>query len=60
VLSLDWKWRKCLRRGKDRALSGYIKRFKLSDKGANLERLGRHLQMSTLIRLGWIYPYFHA
>jgi phage terminase small subunit len=32
-------------RGKDRALSGYIKRFKLSDKGANLERLGRHLQM---------------
>jgi phage terminase small subunit len=31
--------------GEDRGLAGYIKKFKLADKGANLERLGRHLQM---------------
>jgi phage terminase small subunit len=31
--------------GDERNLSGYIKKFKLADKGANLERLGRHLQM---------------
>lgn len=31
--------------GNERALAGYIKKFKLSDKGANLERLGKHLQM---------------
>ena len=31
--------------GEDRAAVGYIKKFKLVDKGANLERLGRHLQM---------------
>ena len=32
-------------KGEDRNLAGYIKKFKLADKGANLERLGRHLQM---------------
>jgi len=31
--------------GEERGLAGYIKKFKLADKGANLERLGRHLQM---------------
>jgi phage terminase small subunit len=31
--------------GEERNLTGYIKKFKLADKGANLERLGRHLQM---------------
>jgi phage terminase small subunit len=31
--------------GEERNLAGYIKKFKLADKGANLERLGRHLQM---------------
>jgi phage terminase small subunit len=31
--------------GDERGLAGYIKKFKLSDKGAALERLGRHLQM---------------
>lgn len=31
--------------GEDRGLAGYVKKFKLADKGANLERLGRHLQM---------------
>jgi phage terminase small subunit len=31
--------------GEDRGLAGYIKKFKLADKGAALERLGRHLQM---------------
>lgn len=31
--------------GEARNLAGYIKKFKLADKGANLERLGRHLQM---------------
>lgn len=31
--------------GEERAAVGYIKKFKLADKGANLERLGRHLQM---------------
>lgn len=31
--------------GEDRAHAGYIKKFKLADKGLNLERLGRHLQM---------------
>jgi phage terminase small subunit len=31
--------------GQDRGLAGYIKKFKLADKGLNLERLGRHLQM---------------
>jgi phage terminase small subunit len=33
--------------GADRNLSGYVKKFKLADKGANLERLGRHLAMFT-------------
>jgi len=33
------------RRGKQRELIGYTKRFKLADKGASLERLGRHLGM---------------
>jgi|HubBroStandDraft_6_1064221.scaffolds.fasta_scaffold130617_2 phage terminase small subunit len=32
-------------KGDERNLAGYIKKFKLADKGANLERLGRHLQM---------------
>jgi phage terminase small subunit len=32
-------------KGEDRQLIGYIKKFKLPDKGQNLERLGRHLQM---------------
>ncbi len=32
-------------KGEERGLAGYIKKFKLADKGANLERLGRHLQM---------------
>lgn len=32
-------------KGEERNLAGYIKKFKLADKGANLERLGRHLQM---------------
>lgn len=32
-------------KGDDRSLCGYVKKFKLADKGANLERLGRHLQM---------------
>jgi phage terminase small subunit len=31
--------------GEDRALAGYVKKFKLADKGMNLERLGRHLKM---------------
>ena len=31
--------------GEDRGLAGYVKKFKLADKGLNLERLGRHLQM---------------
>lgn len=31
--------------GEERNLAGYIKKFKLADKGANLERLGKHLQM---------------
>lgn len=31
--------------GEERAAAGYIKKFKLVDKGANLERLGKHLQM---------------
>lgn len=31
--------------GEERAAVGYIKKFKLADKGANLERLGKHLQM---------------
>lgn len=31
--------------GEDRNLAGYVKKFKLADKGLNLERLGRHLQM---------------
>lgn len=29
-------------KGKDRELVGYTKKFKLADKGQNLERLGRH------------------
>lgn len=29
----------------DGAVTGHVKKFKLSDKGANLERLGRHLGM---------------
>jgi phage terminase small subunit len=32
-------------KGEERGLAGYIKKFKLADKGANLERLGRYLQM---------------
>jgi phage terminase small subunit len=32
-------------KGEERNLAGYVKKFKLADKGANLERLGRHLQM---------------
>lgn len=31
--------------GEERGLAGYVKKFKLADKGLNLERLGRHLQM---------------
>jgi phage terminase small subunit len=31
--------------GDTRGLAGYLKKFKLADKGANLERLGKHLQM---------------
>lgn len=31
--------------GKERNLAGYVKKFKLADKGANLERLGRTLKM---------------
>ena len=31
--------------GDKRNLAGYVKKFKLADKGLNLERLGRHLQM---------------
>lgn len=31
--------------GEDRGLAGYIKKFKLADKGANLERLAKHLDM---------------
>ena len=31
--------------GEQRNRAGYLKKFKLADKGANLERLGRHLQM---------------
>ena len=31
--------------GEKRELIGYTKRFKLADKGASLERLGRHLGM---------------
>jgi phage terminase small subunit len=31
--------------GEDRALAGYVKKFKLADKGLNLERLGRILKM---------------
>lgn len=31
--------------GQERGLAGYVKKFKLADKGLNLERLGRHLQM---------------
>jgi phage terminase small subunit len=30
-------------KGEDRELTGYTKKFKLADKGINLERLGRHL-----------------
>ena len=33
--------------GEDRNQAGYIKKFKLADKGMNLERLGRHLKMFT-------------
>lgn len=33
--------------GEKRSLAGYIKKFKLADKGINLERLGRHLKMFT-------------
>ncbi len=33
--------------GEERATAGYIKKFKLADKGLNLERLGRHLKMFT-------------
>lgn len=31
--------------GEERSTAGYVKKFKLADKGLNLERLGRHLQM---------------
>lgn len=31
----------------DRKYIGKLKKFKLADKGQNLERLGRHLKMST-------------
>lgn len=34
-------------RGEDRELIGYAKKFKLADKGQNLERLGRYLKMFT-------------
>jgi phage terminase small subunit len=33
--------------GEKRNLAGYVKKFKLADKGLNLERLGRHLKMFT-------------
>lgn len=33
--------------GEDRALAGYIKKFKLPDKTKALEQLGRHLKMFT-------------
>lgn len=33
--------------GEERATAGYVKKFKLADKGLNLERLGRHLKMFT-------------
>lgn len=33
--------------GEKRNLAGYVKKFKLADKGMNLERLGRHLKMFT-------------
>jgi phage terminase small subunit len=34
-------------RGEHRQLAGYTKKFKLVDKGINLERLGRHLKLFT-------------
>jgi phage terminase small subunit len=34
-------------RGEDREMTGYAKKFKLADKGQNLERLGRHLKLFT-------------
>lgn len=33
--------------GDERNQVGYVKKFKLADKGLNLERLGRHLKMFT-------------
>jgi phage terminase small subunit len=33
--------------GDERSQVGYVKKFKLADKGLNLERLGRHLKMFT-------------
>lgn len=34
-------------KGESRQFVGYVKKYKLADKGANLERLGRHLKMFT-------------
>ena len=31
--------------GESRALSGYLKKIKIADKGINLERLGKHLRL---------------
>lgn len=33
--------------GEKRETAGYVKKFKLADKGLNLERLGRYLKMFT-------------
>jgi phage terminase small subunit len=34
-------------RGEERTMTGYTKKFKLADKGQNLERLGKHLKLFT-------------
>jgi phage terminase small subunit len=34
-------------RGQDRKFVGHVKKFKLADKGINLERLGKHLKLFT-------------